>query len=96
MLISLDGQPCPNCGCLSFLLRADAQDAQPLVTPYTNYRGERRVRRLVPIAVYFGASPHHEGEQWFLRAFDLEKLAERDFALSGFAGPNLKETPHVP
>lgn len=72
---------------IAFQVWEDPADAEPLVIAYTNHRGERRVRRLMPIAICFGASPHHEGRQWFLRAFDLEKQAERDFALAGFAGP---------
>lgn len=48
---------------------------------YTNYRGETNVRKIVPQRVWFGESDWHRGPQWFLEAVDLEKNAERSFAL---------------
>lgn len=51
---------------------------------YKNHRGEVTLRRFLPIRVRYWTSPHHEGPQWFLHAFDLEKNSFRDFALSGF------------
>ena len=47
---------------------------------YTNWRGERRWRVVEPLELWFGATPHHPGHQWFLRATDTEK-GLRDFAL---------------
>ena len=52
-----------------------------VVIDYTNHRGERSERWILPREIWFGKSPHHVGQQWFLRADDLEKFAERDFAL---------------
>jgi len=51
---------------------------------YKNHRGEIRVRDITPKALYFGTSPYHSGEQWFIRAFDHEKNKDRDFSLWGF------------
>jgi predicted DNA-binding transcriptional regulator YafY len=48
---------------------------------YTNWRGERRERIIEPSEVWFGATPHHPEPQWFLRALDVEKGEDRDFAL---------------
>jgi predicted DNA-binding transcriptional regulator YafY len=48
---------------------------------YTNYRGETSVRRIVPEAVRFGATEWHPEEQWLLDAHDLDKDAQRSFAL---------------
>ena len=49
---------------------------------YTNYRGERGFRVIIPIRLWYGTSSFHieDGDQWFIRAFDVEKQAERDFA----------------
>lgn len=48
---------------------------------YTNWRGERRIRSIRPISVTYGATPHHSQPQWLLRALDMEKGEERDFAM---------------
>jgi len=48
---------------------------------YTNYRGETGIRRIVPKCIWFGKTDWHPEEQWILDAFDLEKGAERGFAM---------------
>jgi predicted DNA-binding transcriptional regulator YafY len=48
---------------------------------YTNYRGETARREIVPQRVWFGATEWHPEEQWLLDAIDLEKGAQRSFAL---------------
>jgi predicted DNA-binding transcriptional regulator YafY len=48
---------------------------------YTNYRGETSVRRVIPQRIWFGATDWHPEEQWMLDALDLEKQADRSFAL---------------
>ncbi len=55
---------------------------------YTNWRGETKKRTVVPISIRFGISDYHEGEQWFLVAFDIEKgdLAIREFAMKDIEG----------
>lgn len=55
---------------------------------YTNYRGERRERRIVPIAIRFTANEWHPEPQWLMHAIDIEKAAAgepagRDFAMKG-------------
>jgi len=60
---------------------ATSDGGEALTFGYTNWRGEYSIRRARPIRVYFGNSDWHEGFQWFLRAFDLDKNGERDFAL---------------
>lgn len=58
------------------------RSSQEATIIYTNYRGETTVRRIQPIRIWFGTSEWHEGSQWFLEAVDLDKAAERSFALS--------------
>jgi predicted DNA-binding transcriptional regulator YafY len=48
---------------------------------YVNYRGERRVRQIVPQRIYFGDVEWHPGAQWILDAWDVDKAALRSFAL---------------
>lgn len=57
----------------------EARDAISLV--YTNYRGETSVRRVIPKRIWFGATDWHPEDQWMLDAVDLDKQAERSFAL---------------
>ena len=53
----------------------------PVRIGYTNWRGEKGDRNILPLEVWHGATQWHPEEQWLLRAFDVEKQAERDFAL---------------
>jgi predicted DNA-binding transcriptional regulator YafY len=48
---------------------------------YTNYRGETARRRVVPSSLRYGATEYHPEPQWLLDAFDVEKQAERTFAM---------------
>lgn len=54
---------------------------EPLTFMYTNYRGERSLRRAVPRRLAFESTEWHRRPQWILYAFDLDKDAERGFAL---------------
>ena len=48
---------------------------------YTNYRGEKAWRWIIPRHIWLGTTHWHTDEQWLLVAFDLDKNAERSFAL---------------
>ena len=48
---------------------------------YTNYKGETAERTIIPLELWFGSTEYHKEEQWLLKAFDLEKKAERNFAV---------------
>lgn len=48
---------------------------------YTNWQGETRERTVIPIKIWYGHTDYHKKDQWFLKALDIEKNAERDFAL---------------
>jgi len=56
-------------------------EGEPLTFTYRNWRGEIAERRAIPRRVYFGATEWHPEPQWLLRALDVDKGAERDFAL---------------
>jgi predicted DNA-binding transcriptional regulator YafY len=53
----------------------------PLSFEYTNWEGEEAVRKVVPIKIWYGKTEFHPKEQWFLKAMDIEKNEERDFAV---------------
>lgn len=48
---------------------------------YTNWKGKTRERTIIPLEVWYGATEWHPEDQWFLKAKDIDKQAERDFAL---------------
>ncbi len=51
------------------------------VTFTYNYRGETSVRLVRPIMVAFGATGFHPEPQWLLHGWDINKDAERTFAM---------------
>ncbi|MDX1882711.1 DUF1653 domain-containing protein [Mycolicibacterium sp. 120270] len=48
---------------------------------YTNYRGETALRAVIPERLWYGNTDWHPADQWFLRAYDLDRKADRDFAV---------------
>lgn len=65
---------------------ADA-DPEPLVFTYTNWRGKTEVRTVIPQRVWYGTTDWYTDPHWFLRAFDFDKQADRDFVLARIAAP---------
>lgn len=59
---------------------------------YTNWRRETSERRAKPISIRFGISEYHPEPQWLMLAFDLEKGAEREFAMRDMWGVEPSET----
>lgn len=57
---------------------------EPARIIYTNYRGETAERSITPKRVWYGITDWHPEPQWFLTAFDHDKNADRDFALTDF------------
>lgn len=51
---------------------------------YTNYRGETSRRELHLVRIYWGSTDWHPEPQLLLKAFDYQKDAYRDFAVSDF------------
>jgi hypothetical protein len=54
----------------------------PIVIDYTNWEGFRRHRAIVPIKIFFGSNEWHPKPCWLLLALDIEKRAERTFAMN--------------
>jgi predicted DNA-binding transcriptional regulator YafY len=55
---------------------------QAVVIDYTNWRGERAMRRIRPLRLVFENNEWHPDTQWLLEAVDLDKGEERTFAMS--------------
>ena len=54
---------------------------QAVTIVYTNYKGVTGIRHIIPISITFGHNEWHKEDQWLLIAFDLDKEAERTFAM---------------
>lgn len=59
-----------------------ADPRQEVMIDYTNWRGERAMRRIRPLAVIFENNEWHPKTQWLLEAVDVELAANRTFAMS--------------
>ena len=64
-------------------IKAKPEDAQRLsvILDYTNYRGERSKRVIIPMAVRWGSNQWHPIQQWLLDAIDMKNGQARTFAL---------------
>lgn len=69
------------------LQAALSRSGEAVALTYTNWRGETATRTLRPMFVWFGSTEWHPEPQWLLKALDVEKNAERDFALKDFGAP---------
>ena len=52
-----------------------------VIINYTNWKGVTALKKIIPIEIFFGATEWHKEEQWLLRAYDVDKNAERSFAI---------------
>jgi len=59
-------------------------ETEAVVIDYTNWKGNRRFRRIVPKpnGLEFRSNQFHPTKQWLLEAFDLDDREYRSFALS--------------
>lgn len=48
---------------------------------YTNWKGQTSQRKIEPIKIFFGSNEFHSEDQWLLKCFDVDKNAERTFAM---------------
>lgn len=48
---------------------------------YTNWKGETAVRKIIPQSIRYGHTEYHKDNQWLLKATDVEKGEEREFAM---------------
>lgn len=50
---------------------------------YTNWKGVRSRRRIIPIGLQYGSNEFHKESQWLLQAYDTLKGESRTFAMAG-------------
>jgi predicted DNA-binding transcriptional regulator YafY len=58
-----------------------ADPKQEVMIDYSNYKGERSLRRIRPLRVVFENNEWHPETQWILEAVDIDKGQERGFAI---------------
>jgi len=56
-----------------------------IIIDYTNWRGKRALRRIVPMAIEFSKNEYHTEIQWLLEAVDLNDADHKikTFAVKG-------------
>jgi predicted DNA-binding transcriptional regulator YafY len=59
-----------------------ADPKREVVIDYTNWRGERSTRRIMPLSVVWENNEWHPETQWLLNAIDMHKRECRTFALA--------------
>ena len=52
-----------------------------VIINYTNWKGVTGFRRIIPKKIFFGSTEWHKEEQWLLEAYDVDKNADRSFAI---------------
>jgi predicted DNA-binding transcriptional regulator YafY len=52
-----------------------------VIIDYTNWRGQRSPRRILPLRIVFKATEWHKEPQWLLYAWDKTKRQYRYFAM---------------
>lgn len=57
----------------------------PLKILYTNWKGVTSIRYIIPQEIYFDNSEWYEGDQWLMDAIDVDKNAQRTFAMSNIS-----------
>ena len=62
-----------------------------VVIRYTNYKGEVALRRIVPRHIHFISTEWHPEPQWVMEAFDLDRGADRSFAIRDILDWNAAE-----
>jgi hypothetical protein len=65
---------------------------------YRNWKGEVAWRRIVPLSISFESSQWHPVPQWIMRALDIDREAERSFAIvdiQNWKQPSLSSRPSL-
>ena len=57
------------------------EDEKKIKILYTNWKNETRYRTIIPISIEFKSTEWHKETQWILNAIDVEKNAQRAFAI---------------
>jgi hypothetical protein len=48
---------------------------------YTNWKGVKAKRNILPFFIYYGSNQWHKEKQWLVKVWDLDKKAFRTYTL---------------
>lgn len=52
-----------------------------IIVLYTNWKGKTEKRTIIPWVAYWGHTEYHPEDQFLLKCWDVEKQAERTYAM---------------
>lgn len=84
--VDADGNP----GMFNDGLARALGDRPPTRFRYRNHAGRVEDRVVIPLGLEYKATEHHPEPGWVFEAYDLDRRAERSFALSGLVAPGAK------
>lgn len=61
------------------------------VLDYTNYKGDRKKRAVIPLKVRFESNNEYHGVSWILEAYDVNKRRVRSFDIKQIHNPEVLE-----
>jgi len=68
------------------VLKGEKLEEMAMKVVYKNYRGEKSIRHVLPLRIWYGSTEWHKKEQWLMEVYDLEKRSKRDYALKDWRG----------
>lgn len=99
--LSVDAAHLPPISTFTMLLQDEAmintiKETRSKLTSfnYTNWKGERADREIMPQEILFVSTDCHKEPQWLLSAIDLQKNERRDFAIKDIATWKAKAKPY--
>jgi hypothetical protein len=57
-----------------------------IMVDYTNWRGERRVRDILPLRIFFGSNQWHKEPQWLMEVVEPDDSETKTLAFAGIHG----------
>lgn len=66
--------------------KTNTNTKQAIKIKYKNWKGNERIRHIIPEKIYYGKTEWHPTEGWLLVAYDLDKKAERHFSMKDISG----------
>ena len=67
------------------------QGDQEVKILYTNWKGNTSYRNIIPKNIEFKSTEWHKDKQWILNAYDVDKQADRGFAVKDIKEWNINK-----
>lgn len=66
---------------------AETNPGHPVRFTYTNWRGKKSERQAILERIFWGTTTYYKVPQWLVMGYDLDKRADRTYALARFEDP---------